>query len=181
MPNSPFSFEMLGSEIDHFLSNLGTYASEYLSVANASAGEFKTTLKNVVPRMAGDFAVDLTENETSFIITCELPGVEKKNISIILLDPTTIIIKTSATKVNATKAKKASSKPSAEEVATLEEANAGKETYHLHEIKDQSRERTVILPSKATCKGSKATFKNGILELILTKATPDKGIAIKIE
>jgi len=171
MPNSPFSFEMLGSELDRFLSGLSTHASEYLSAVTDSAGDVSTTLKNVMPRITGDFAVDLTENETSFIITCELPGIEKEKISIQLLNPTTVLIKTIVDD-----AKEVSTEPSTENVAAPEEA-----TYHLHEIKTQSRERTVILPTNATCKEAKATFKNGILELILNKATPDKGMNIKIE
>lgn len=172
MPNSPFSFETLGAEVDRFLSGLGSYASEYLSAANASAGEVKTTLKNIMPRLTGDFAVDLTENETSFILTCELPGVEKEDISIKLLNPTTVLIKT------------AGEEESGAVTETTEETTftpAEENTYHLHEIKKQSRQRTVVLPAEAAKEGGKATFKNGILELILPKAGPCAEIIIEIE
>lgn len=176
MPNSPFSFEMLGSELDRFLSGLGAQASEYLSAANLSAGEFKTTLKNVMPRLAGDFAVDLTENDTNYIIICELPGVAKENISIKLLNPTTVLIKT-----NIDEGLEVATELPAEEGEVPENAPIKTTTYHLHEIKNQSRQRTVLLPADATAKGAKATFNNGILELILPKTDPEEGIAIEIE
>ena len=192
IPNSPFSFETLGAEVDRFLSGLSSYANEYLSAANASAGEVKTTLKNIVPRLTGDFMVNLTENETSFILTCELPGVEKEDISIKLLNPTTVLIKTADEEKSGVVTKTIEESDAVTE--TTEESGAVTETtegttftpaeentYHLHEIKKQPRQRTIDLPSEVAKEGGKATFKNGILELILPKACPTAEIGIEIE
>lgn len=171
LSNLPFSFENLGAELDRFLTELGNQASEYITTASASAGEVKSTLKNVVPRMIGDFPVDLTENETGYLITCEIPGIAKENLSVKLLTPTLLQIKTIPEEI---------AEPAAED-GVLEPADVPQETYHLHERRNGERQRTIVLPSSAKPQGAKATFVNGILEVMLPKDTSDEGIEIKIE
>ena len=155
-PSLPFSFELLGTEIDRFISDLGTYAADYLPLSD----ETKETIRNVIPKAACEIPVDITETETEFIITSDLPGVEKENITIRLLNPTTLSIKTAVSELTGT---------------------AEEETYYLRERKACSGERTITLPAKATAEGAKATFKNGIMELILPKCAPEEGIRIEIE
>lgn len=190
----PFSFEMLGVELDKFFSSLGTHASEYLNAANVSTGEVKTLLKNVVPRITGDFPVDLAENETSFIITCEITGVEKQNLSIKLLNPTTVLIKAEIEEPESKEDEEIGIKENAESDAPDTEMKTegdsdtksssiptNEETYHLHELKNKTRQRTIILPAKVTSTGAHATFKNGIVEITLAKEEPDSGMTIDIE
>ncbi|MCQ2377098.1 MAG: Hsp20/alpha crystallin family protein [Methanocorpusculum sp.] len=169
----PFSFETLGSQIDHFISEIGEYAANYIPEGD----DVKNTIRTVIPKLPGDLPVDLAETETDFIITCDLPGVEKENVTIKLQDPATLYIK--ADMGNAVVRGTAA----AEETAASEGPAAvfTAETYHLRERKIRSRERTLHLPSAATASGAKATFKNGIMELILPKAAPGEGVEITIE
>ena len=155
-PSLPFSFELLGTEIDRFISELGAYAADNLPLSD----ETKQTIRKVIPKNGSDISVDITENETQFIITSDMPGVEKENITITLLNPTTLVIKTAESGVTDT---------------------AAEETYYLRERKTCVGERTITLPAKAAAEGAKATFKNGIMELILPKCAPEEGIRIEIE
>ncbi|HJJ31054.1 MAG TPA: Hsp20/alpha crystallin family protein [Methanocorpusculum sp.] len=156
VPSLPFSFESLGTEIDRFISELGTYAADYLPLSD----ETKNTIRNVIPKTCADISVDVTETDTQFIITCDIPGVEKENITIRLLNPTTVLIKTAVSEDTET---------------------ADGENYYLRERKLCSGERTITLPAKAAAEGAKATFKNGIMELILPKCVPEEGTLIEIE
>ncbi|HJJ39501.1 MAG TPA: Hsp20/alpha crystallin family protein [Methanocorpusculum sp.] len=156
VPSLPFSFESLGTEIDRFLSELGSYAADYLPVSD----ETKNTIRNVIPKTYTDISVDVTETDTQFIITCDIPGVEKENITLRLVNPTTVLIKTAVSEDRET---------------TNEDA------YYLRERKVCSGERTISLPAKATAEGAKATFKNGIMELTLPKYVPEEGTRIEIE
>ena len=81
-----------------------------------------------------------------------------------------------AAKVDVTRTITASDLAVSELTETAEEEN-----YYLRERKACSGERTITLPAKATAEGAKATFKNGIMELILPKCAPEEGIRIEIE
>ncbi|MDO5846911.1 MAG: Hsp20/alpha crystallin family protein [Methanocorpusculum sp.] len=157
----PFSFETLGSQIDHLISEFGEYASSHIPEGD----DVKNSIRTVIPKLPGDLSVDLAETEKEFIVTCDLPGAEKENVIIKLQNPTTLYIK--ADMESAT----------AEGAAIAESA----ETYHLRERRVRSRERTLQLPSGVTAEGAKATFKNGIMELILPKITLEEGVEITIE
>lgn len=168
---SSFSFESLGSEIDHFISEVGNYAANHIPEGE----EIKTSIRTVIPRLPGDLSVDLVETETEFIITCDLPGVSKENVTIRLQNQITLFIK--AAVPGALVAETAEADAGAEDAVTVKAAPI----YHIHERKLRTRERTIQLPSEATAEGAKATFINGIMELVLQKTVPEEGTVISIE
>ena len=51
----------------------------------------------------------------------------------------------------------------------------------MHERKFGSIQRIIPLPAPVTEEGSKSTFKNGVLEVHLTKTNSDKKSKIRIE
>lgn len=175
----PFSFETLGSQIDHLISEFGEYASNHIPEGD----DVKNSIRTVIPKLPGDLSVDLAETETEFIVTCDLPGAEKENVIIKLQNPTTLYIKADM------RAAVAEGDAAAEEVPAADDAAAADgpivtertEVYHLRERRVRSRERTLHLPSGVTAEGAKATFKNGIMELILPKITLKEGVEITIE
>lgn len=164
---SSFSFESLGSEIDHFISEVGNYAANHIPEGE----EIKSSIRTVIPRLPGDLSVDLVETETEFIITCDLPGISKENVIIRLQNQTTLFIKAVVP---------GSVVPVTEEEGA-EDAVKAAPIYHIHERKLRTRERTIQLPSEATAEGAKATFINGIMELVLQKTVPEEGTVISIE
>ncbi len=101
---------------------------------------------------------NIIETEDSIKIICEIPGVKKEDIKISLHDDILEI-----------KAKR-------EEEKLKEGAR-----YILKEIKYGEFSRRIKLPTKVDIKNAKASYKDGILEIILPKAEEVRGYEIKIE
>ena len=105
-------------------------------------------------------AIDLVENDKSYKITAELPGMDEKNIEIGLSDSTLTI--------------------SGEK---KEEKEENKEGYHLSERRYGSFERSLKVPHGVDTSKIAADFKNGVLTVSLPKAAktrqPDKKISVK--
>ena len=154
---SPFSFGTLGSELDTLFSEMEERAENLASRSES----FKTMAKNAVPRITGDFHVDLCETPAEIIITCDLPGVEKEDVSVKLLNETSLQIKT-----------KSNSEVSNTDVSRI---------YHLRERRSGAGERVIRLPAEVIPEGAKASFKNGIVEITLQKSVKDPGMPIEIE
>ncbi len=102
--------------------------------------------------------VDLVERDKEIVIRAELPGVDKDNLDISLTDDSVTI--------NAT---------------TSKESEEEKGDYHRREISRGSFSRTLALPSAVKADDTKASFKDGVLELILQKQAPAKRHSIKVE
>lgn len=154
---SPFSFGTLGSELDALFSEMEERAENLASRSES----LKTIAKNAVPRITGDFHVDLCETPTEIIITCDLPGIEKQDVSIKLLNETSLQIKTTYDQ-----------EVSETDVSAI---------YHLRERRSGLGERIIHLPAEVSAEGAKASFKNGIVEITLQKAVKDPGVPIEIE
>jgi len=150
----PFNFGSIGSDIDEFF-------SEMEQRLNTNSDSIKSAVKNVVPRITGDFHVDLCETDSSIIVTCDLPGIEKEDISVKLLNDNTLQIKT---------------KYESDDTKTDE---AG--TYHMRERRNGAMQRTIRLPADVAKEGVKASFKNGIMEITLPKVVKEDGVIINIE
>ena len=150
----PFNFGSIGSDIDEFF-------SEMEQRLNTNSDSIKSAVKNVVPRITGDFHVDLCETDSSIIVTCDLPGIEKEDISVKLLNDNTLQIKT---------------KYESDDTKTDE---AG--TYHMRERRNGAGQRTIRLPADVAKEGVKASFKNGIMEITLPKVVKEDGVIINIE
>ena len=149
-----FSFESIGNTIDSFLSDI-----ESRAVSVMPKPEYiRTTVKNAVPRISGNFMVDLTETDDALVISCDLPGMTKEDVSVKLLNPTTLLIQTSV---------------------CTETVSSG--VYHLRERRTASGKRTILLPEEVTSEGARAVFRNGVLELVLMKVKPEEGEEIPVE
>ena len=148
------SFEQIGSGIDRFLSKL----EEHYREAVPSATSLKSTIINAPLRMKGNFPTDLAETEDAFIVTCEMPGIEKDNIQIKLINSNTITVK-----------------------ATITDIHYEERTYLFAERGHESKERTIVLPSEVTADNVKATFRNGVIEITLPKVKTECETDISIE
>lgn len=113
----------------------------------------------LIPAIRGDLRVDVRELDDEVVVVADLPGVERDDISIQLMDPRTLQI-------------------SSERKAEEEETTEG---YYVKERKFGSMIRVVRLPASVTEKGGSASFKNGVLEVRLTKSAEERKKQIPIE
>ena len=112
----------------------------------------------VVPAVR-DFRVDVRDHEDEVIVVADLPGVEKENVSVMLIDPRHLEI---------------TSRRAGE---TAEEAV----DFFMRERVYGQMSRTVMLPVEVTEEGATASFKNGVLEVRLKKLPTEVGTTIPIE
>ncbi|HJK07512.1 MAG TPA: Hsp20/alpha crystallin family protein [Methanocorpusculum sp.] len=154
-----FSFTSLGSELDSLFAEMEARATALMNQSGAST--LPAAVKSGNYSVFGnDFHVDLCENENEIIVVTDLPGVEKENISVKLLNPETLMIKT-------------------EQQIQTEEGTEG--TYHLRERRLGSMQRNIHLPAPVKAEGAKASFKNGVMEITLQKEVAEEGTTIAIE
>jgi len=113
----------------------------------------------MLPAIRGEFRVDVKEHDDEVIVAADLPGVEKEDVSLEVLDPRTLKIAFSRS-------------------AETEEKAEG---YFVRERTYGSMDRAVRLPSDVTEEGATATFKNGVLEVRLKKTTIEAKKRIQIE
>ena len=97
----------------------------------------------------GDMKVDVHETTTEVIVTCDIPGLEKKEDIQINVQNNFLSISGSLNKVMETK----------EENMFRQERYAGR--FHS----------AISLPSPVSQNGVKATYRNGVLEVTMPKAT----------
>jgi len=112
----------------------------------------------VVPAVR-DFRVDVRDHEDEVIVVADLPGIEKENVSVRLIDPRHLEI---------------TSRRAGE---TAEEAV----DFFMRERVYGQMSRTVMLPVEVTEEGATASFKNGVLEVRLKKLPTEVGTTIPIE
>jgi HSP20 family protein len=114
----------------------------------------------MLPAVRGEFRVDVLDHADEVTITADIiPGVEKKDIRLDLVNPRALEISFERKK----------------------EREEKKEGYYVRERSFGSMRRIVPLPSEVTEKDARATFKNGVLEIHMKKAVsePVKGITIE--
>ncbi len=102
--------------------------------------------------------IDIFDRKNEIVVQTELPGVEKDNIDL-------TITKDSLTMKG--------------EIRRDEEVK--EEAYFSRERSYGSFTRTVALPGEVESEKAKATFKNGILEIVLPKKEEAKPKEIKVE
>lgn len=112
-----------------------------------------------MPAIRGEFRVDVREHDDEIIIVADIPGVEKENLKLNLIDPRTLEI-------------------SCERRSEQEEKEEG---YFMRERTFGSMRRTILLPKDVTEDNSTASFKNGVLEVRLKTIAPVKKGSITIE
>lgn len=101
---------------------------------------------------------DVQETDDEVIVTAEIPGVEKGDIKLRVQDST---LEISAEKKH--------------------EAEERKKDFYLAERSYSKFYKALNLPAKVLSEKAKATYKNGVLEVRLPKAEPQKKTTIKVE
>ncbi|BBL69152.1 Hsp20/alpha crystallin family protein [Methanoculleus chikugoensis] len=99
------------------------------------------------PGLSAEFRVDILEHGDEVIVVAELPGAEKDEIRINLLNPQILRI-------------------TARRAGPVEE-EPGK--YYVHERGDGTLSRMIRLPASVVEEGAGTRFKNGVLEIRLKK------------
>lgn len=107
-------------------------------------------------------AVDIVENEKSFVITAEVPGVDEKQLSVKVANGTLVL-----------KGEK------------LEDRDESSKSYHMTERRYGAFERIFNLPKGVNAEQIKAGFKSGVLKVTLPKKAeamqPEKTVDIHID
>ncbi len=106
-----------------------------------------------------EITVDVREHGDEVMVAADLPGVEKEDIHVKLLDPKILEIS----------------------IDQRQEKEEKKEDYYMHERFYRSRSRTVVLPAEVTEEGVMTSFRNGVLELRLKKTKESHGKEIQIQ
>ena len=102
-------------------------------------------------------AIDIAETDSDIIVQAEIPGIEPEDLDI-SLNGRLLTIK-------------------GEKKVKFEEK---KESYHKIECRYGSFNRTVELPADVDPEKAEATYKNGILRIVLPKVEAGKRIKIKV-
>ncbi len=111
-----------------------------------------------LPEVRGKFRVDVSEDEDAIFVVADLPGFEQEKITVCLLSPTNLWI------------------------TSERSADVGEEGKIVRNERAFGRmNRVVPLPHAATAEGASASFTNGVLEIRLRKAEPERGERIPIE
>jgi len=108
--------------------------------------------------MASAPALDIYEDKDDIVIKAELPGLEKDDVEVNMMDHTLTI-----------KGEK------------KKEAEVKEENYYRSERSYGSFARTLQLPTDVQADKVKASFKNGVLEVRLPKTEEAKTKAIKVK
>lgn len=102
--------------------------------------------------------VDVVDRETEILVRAELPGVDKKDLDVSVSEDS-ITIKGS----------------------TRQETKQEEGEFYRCEISQGSFMRTVSLPCAVNSEAAKASFKDGLLELVLPKREAAQRHTIKVE
>jgi HSP20 family protein len=113
----------------------------------------------MIPALRGEFSIDVREHEGEVRVVADLPGVQKDDIQVSLLDSRTLEIL------------------SKRERETEENEEGG---YYVRERLYGSMRRRILLPTEVTDVGARASFNNGVLEIRFRKKgfTEEKQIPI---
>jgi HSP20 family protein len=113
----------------------------------------------MLPAIRGEFRVDVRDHDDEVIVVADLPGVEKEDVSLQLVNPRALGI-------------------SCERKGEKEERS---ESFFMRERVYGSMSRVVAVPTDVTENDSSASFKNGVLEVRLKKAKTQPSTRIQIE
>jgi HSP20 family protein len=102
--------------------------------------------------------IDIQETENEIIVTADIPGFEKENIDLEIAGDRLKI--------------------KAESEIEKEEDEKG---YHRRERSKKSVYREILLPKNTKPEESKASYKNGVLKVTLTKIEDEKGKKLEID
>ncbi|MBN2733953.1 MAG: Hsp20/alpha crystallin family protein [Methanomicrobiaceae archaeon] len=143
------------NEIDDMMAEMeGRLAQTFGGYNNAFS-------QRILPAITGECRVDVLDHDDEVLVVADLPGAEKDDIKVKLIDPKTVEL-------------------SCQRGKEVEEED--KESgYYMRERSYGSMKRLVALPADVSEADSNATFKNGVLEIHLKKAEPLAISEISIE
>jgi len=131
---------------------------------NKSFGDFWGTEKNALPDYTKNYPelriplADLQETENEIIASFEIPGVDKKDIQLNVTE----------NKIEVKIEKK-------------QEAKIEKKGYFKEEKSYKGFYKAMSLPAEVIPEKTKASYKNGVLEVEMSKAKKERKKQIKIE
>jgi len=102
--------------------------------------------------------LDVIDQDNEIVVRAEIPGIDKKDVSISLTDNLLTI-----------------------KGETQKEKKDDKGNYHRHEISRSSFARTVTLPGSIDASKSVASLKDGVLEIKLPKAESSRRRSIAVQ
>jgi HSP20 family protein len=102
--------------------------------------------------------VDVIDRDTEVVVRAELPGITKDDLDVSLSDNTLTI-----------------------RASTQHEKKEEKGHYYRREMSRGEFQRSLRLPANVEGDKTKASFKDGILELVVPKAASSKRQTIKVE
>ena len=107
----------------------------------------------------GSISIDLAEHDDRYVVTADLPGLDKENIDVQIVDGTLQI-----------------------QAEREEETERSDENYIRRERSRQSVSRSISLPDPVSEEEVSASYRNGVLTVTLPKAEPsEEGRQIDIE
>lgn len=115
-------------------------------------GELTRSMESTTPR------VDVVDRDNEILVRAEVPGVKKEDLDISVTD-TTVTIKGS----------------------TKREEKEEKGDYYRCEIASGAFARTVSLPASVDTDKAKASFEDGVLDLLIPKISKTRRRSIKLD
>ena len=113
----------------------------------------------LIPRPAREIPfIDLSETEENLIIKAEVPGINPEDLDISIADDTLTI-----------------------RGEMKQEIVSEGEDYHRTERRYGSFSRTLQLPCRVLMEDVEATYKKGILSIVLPKCKPEKARGVKVK
>lgn len=104
-------------------------------------------------------SIDIKDNDDGLMVTIDLPGIEKEDIKVRLLNPRSLEL-------------------ICEQKSDYENKN---ENYYIRERKYGSIKRVIALPTDVTDVDVKTSFKNGVLSLVFKKSQITQKEYLKLE
>jgi HSP20 family protein len=147
------SKDVFWNEFDQIMSDMENRIQGMFSQGGPSK-----VYSRMLPAIRGEFRVDVREHEDEVIVVADLPGVDKEDIKLRLVSPSTMEL-------------------SCEKKGEKEEEEEG---YYMRERIYGTMQRSILLPADVTEEGANASFKNGVLEVTLKKIIQEEGKKIPI-
>jgi HSP20 family protein len=148
-----YPFALLLNELDELMAEWESRVQNTVAVGASLPSMVRPALKR-------EFRVDVREDMDEVIVVADLPGIEKKDVVIRLINPLNLEISVSG-----------GTEPGGEP-ETYE--------YYTRERLSGNMRRIVSLPTEVIDGEASATFRNGILEVRLRKTVPESGNVIPI-
>lgn len=148
-------YRTIWQDFDDLMAEMESRFQSMLGGIGARGEEVRSRIVPVVR----DLRVDVRDLEDEVIVVADLPGVEKENVAVRLIDPQHLEIVSMRT----------------------DETEEDTRDFFMRERVYGQMGRTVLLPAEVTQENSTASFKNGVLEVRLKKAPTETGTTIPIE